>query len=95
MNTALESRNPVLKPFDAPIQYPLPWEFPTDLNQDICFNEIKNTYACQTLNKRECNWILNFLTTGGRSLTRYDEYLKMEEEDTLNKVEDPKIIRRH
>lgn len=56
---------------------------------------MKTTFAYQTLNQKEWNWILNFITTGGQSLTAYDEYSKVVNEDGLYKVVDKKIKRRH
>lgn len=62
---------------------------------DSLFKEIKSTFAYQTLTEKEWNWILDFLITGGKSLTRYDEYSKVIEEDGLYKVKDRRITRRH
>ena len=93
--TALESRDPILKPYDVLIQYLVTLGISDGFKPDLLYQEIKSTFAYQTLNEKEWNWILDFLITGGKSLTRYDEYSKVVEEDGLYKVTDKKIIRRH
>jgi ATP-dependent Lhr-like helicase len=94
-NTALESRDPILKPYDVLIQYLVTLGISDGFKPESLYNEIKSTFAYQTLNEKEWNWILDFLITGGKSLTRYDEYSKVIEEDGLYKVKDKRIIRRH
>lgn len=94
-NTALESRDPILKPYDVLIQYLVTLGISDGFKPDALYKEVKSTFAYQTLNEKEWNWILDFLITGGKSLTRYDEYSKVVEEDGLYKVKDKKIIRRH
>ncbi|MGK7369093.1 MAG: ligase-associated DNA damage response DEXH box helicase, partial [Candidatus Halalkalibacterium sp. M3_1C_030] len=93
--TALESRDPILKPYDVLVQYLVTLGISDGFKPDDLFKEVKSTFAYQTLNDKEWNWILDFLTTGGKSLTRYDEYSKVVEEEGLYKVKDKKIIRRH
>ncbi len=94
-NTALESRDPILKPYDVLIQYLLTLGISDGFEPKSLFQEIKSTFAYQALNEKEWNWILDFLITGGKSLTRYDEYSKVVVEDGLYKVKDNRIIRRH
>ncbi len=93
--TGLESRQPVLKPYDVLIQYLVTLGVSDGFDPDQIFKELKKTFAYQTLYKKEWNWILDFLTTGGESLTRYNEYSKIHKEDGLLKVTDRKIKRRH
>ena len=93
--TGLESRQPVLKPYDVLNQYLVTLGVSDGFDADQIFSELKKTFAYQTLNEKEWNWILNFLTTGGKSLTRYDEYSKMHEENGKLTVTDRKIKRRH
>ena len=93
--TGVESRPPVVKPYDVLIQYLVTLGVSDGFNPDQTFQELKQTFAYQTLNEKEWNWILNFLTTGGESLNRYDEYSKMHEEDGRLTVTNKKIKRRH
>ena len=92
---ALESRDPVLKPYDVLIQYVITLAVSEGFEPHKLFEEVKTTFAYQTLNRKEWNWIMDFVTTGGKSLGSYDEYSKVVEEDGLYKVADNKIKRRH
>jgi len=93
--TALESRDPILKPYDVLIQYLVTLGISDGFEPNTLFQEVKSTFAYQTLNEKEWNWILDFLITGGKSLSRYDEYSKVVMEEGLCKVKDRRIIRRH
>ncbi|MGM0545841.1 MAG: ligase-associated DNA damage response DEXH box helicase [Bacteroidota bacterium] len=92
---ALESREPILKPYDVLIQYLITLAVSDGFDPKNIYEEVKTTFAYQTLTQKEWNWILDFITTGGQSLTAYDEYSKVVEEDGLYKVVDKKIKRRH
>jgi ATP-dependent Lhr-like helicase len=92
---ALESRDPILKPYDVLIQYVITLAVSDGFDPDKLFEEITSTFAYQTLNKKEWQWIMDFVMTGGQSLGSYDEYSKVVEEEGLYKVVDKKIKRRH
>lgn len=92
----MENRDPILKPFDVLIQYLITLAVSEGFMPDSLFDELKHTFAYQTLQPDEWNWILDFIQTGGQSLTRYDEYNKVEvDEDGIWRVFDRKIARRH
>lgn len=92
----IESRDPILKPYDVLIQYLVTLAVSDGFLPEEIYNEVKNTFAYQTISDSEWDWILTFITTGGKSLTRYEEYSKVIiNEDGLYKVEDRKIARRH
>ncbi len=92
----VEDRIPVLKPYDVLIQYLVTLALSEGFNPNQIFDEIKRTFAYQTLQPDEWEWILNFIQSGGQSLSRYDEYNKVEiDEDGVWKVFDRKIARRH
>ncbi|MDR8392114.1 ligase-associated DNA damage response DEXH box helicase [Aliifodinibius sp. S!AR15-10] len=92
---ALESRDPILKPYDVLVQYLVTLGVSDGFQPDLLFNELRTTFAYQALTEKEWNWLLNFLTTGGKSLTRYDKYSKLVAEDGVYRVTDRKIARRH
>lgn len=93
--TEMESRQPILKPIDVLIQYLVTLGVSDGFYPEQIFEEVKNTFAYQTLTEQEWEWILTFITTGGKSLTQYSEYSKVEvDEDGLYKVLDRKIARR-
>ncbi|MEQ9265341.1 MAG: DEAD/DEAH box helicase, partial [Balneolaceae bacterium] len=93
--TEMESRQPILKPIDVLIQYLVTLGVSDGFYPEQIFEEVKNTFAYQTLTELEWEWILTFITTGGKSLTQYSEYSKVEVDgDGLYKVLDRKIARR-
>jgi len=59
------------------------------------FKEIKTTYAFANLSDKEFTQILDFITKGGKTLSAYDEYLKVEVENGLYKVNSRKVAMRH
>ncbi len=92
----MEDRIPVLKPFDVLIQYVVTLAVSEGFRAEEIFNEVKTTFAFQTLQPNEWEQILNFVCTGGSSLSRYDEFSKVEPDgEGLLKVFDRKIARRH
>ncbi|WP_428235088.1 ligase-associated DNA damage response DEXH box helicase [Gracilimonas sp.] len=92
----MESRNPILKPYDVLIQYLVTLAVSDGFYPDEIFTEVKDTFAYQTLSEKEWKDILRFITVGGKSLSRYNEYSKVEiDEDGLYKVTSRKIARRH
>ncbi|MDZ7755613.1 ligase-associated DNA damage response DEXH box helicase [Rhodohalobacter sp.] len=95
-NEMVESRTPILKPFDVLSQYLVTLAVSEGFEPDQIFNEVKQTFAYQTLQDKEWNSILDFIHTGGSSLGRYDDYSKTEiDEDGVWKVFDRRIARRH
>ncbi|WP_421773925.1 ligase-associated DNA damage response DEXH box helicase [Gracilimonas sp.] len=92
----MESRDPILKPYDVLVQYLVTLGVSDGFFPDKIFEEVKKTFAYQSLSQREWKEILQFITVGGRSLSRYNEYSKVEiDEDGLYKVTSRKIARRH
>ncbi|NGP88377.1 ligase-associated DNA damage response DEXH box helicase [Fodinibius halophilus] len=92
---AIEDREPVVKPYDVLTQYLITLAVSDGFSPNTLYEEVTSTFAYQTLNRKEWNWIMNFITTGGQSLTAYDEYSKVVEDDGRYKVTDRKIKRRH
>lgn len=92
----IESRDPILKPLDVLTQYLVTLAVSDGFLASNIFKELKSTYAYQTLTESEWGWLLTFITTGGKSLSRYEEYSKaIIDEDGIYRVEDRKIARRH
>jgi ATP-dependent Lhr-like helicase len=92
----MESRAPIIKPYDVLIQYLVTLAVSDGFYPDKAYNEIKKTFAYQTLSYKEWEAILQFITVGGKSLSQYNEYSKVDiEEDGLYKVNDRKVARRH
>jgi ATP-dependent Lhr-like helicase len=59
------------------------------------FEEVKRTFAYCQLERTEWEWLLRFITTGGKSLAEYDEYQKVVVEDGIYKVTSRKVAMQH
>lgn len=91
-----ESRNPLLKSYDVLIQYMVTLAVGPGFYEHDLFKEIKATNAYRNLSMAEWQWCLEFITTGGNSLSAYDEYAKVEiEADGRFKVNNRRIAMRH
>jgi ATP-dependent Lhr-like helicase len=90
-----ESRDPILLSFDVLIQYLVTLAVSDGFRADEIFNEVKNTYAFADMHRKEFYDLLDFITTGGASLSQYDEYLKVELEDGMYKVHNRRTAMQH
>ncbi|MFD2201105.1 ligase-associated DNA damage response DEXH box helicase [Shivajiella indica] len=60
------------------------------------FQVIKNTYTFEHLSQDDFDWVLSFITEGGKSLGSYEEFSKVEvDESGLFRVKDRKTAMRH
>ncbi|GAB5409486.1 MAG: ligase-associated DNA damage response DEXH box helicase [Balneolaceae bacterium] len=92
----MESKEPILKPMDVLVQYVVTLAVSDGFSPNDIFSELKKTFAYQTLTKKEWDWVLTFITTGGKSLGNYPEYSKVIiDEEGIYKVTDRKIAQRH
>lgn len=62
---------------------------------DEAFDEIRGTYAYRNLSRNHFDQILQFLTTGGRSLSAYPNYHRLKEHNGRYLVHDKKMIHAH
>lgn len=91
----VEDRIPYLRSFDVLVQYLLTLAVSEGFKPDEIFPEIKGTFCFQSISEDEWQWALRFITTGGESLTAYDEYRKVEVENGIYKVDDRRVATRH
>jgi len=92
----IESREPIVMSFDTLIQYLVTLAVGDGFDDEKIFFEIKQTHAFRELLPQEWNWIMQFITTGGDSLTAYNEFSKVSKiTDGLWKVENRQIAMRH
>lgn len=90
-----ESRDPVILAMDVLVQYLVTLAVSTGFRADQLYREVITTYAYADLNRTEFDSLLNFITLGGKALSQYDEFLKVEVEDGLFKVNSRRIAMRH
>jgi ATP-dependent Lhr-like helicase len=90
-----ESRDPMLLTMDVLIQYMVTLAVSDGFRADELFNEVKGTYAFADLTRNEFGQLLEFITTGGKTLAQYDEFLKVEVQEGLYKVNNRRVAMRH
>ncbi|MBB6112759.1 ATP-dependent helicase Lhr and Lhr-like helicase [Mucilaginibacter lappiensis] len=90
-----ESRDPILLTMDVLIQYMVTLAVSDGFRAEELFDEIKTTYAFADLTRNEFGQLLDFITTGGKTLAQYDEFLKVEVENGLYKVNNRRVAMRH
>jgi ATP-dependent Lhr-like helicase len=91
----IESREPVVMSFDVLIQYLVTLAVGDGFDDEQVFFEVKQTHAFRELLPQEWSWVMQFITTGGDSLTAYNEFSKVSKVDGLWKVESRQIALRH
>jgi len=90
-----ESRDPMLLTMDVLIQYMVTLAVSDGFRANELFEEVKTTFAFTDLTRSEFNQLLDFITTGGKTLAQYDEFLKVEIENGLYKVNSRRVAMRH
>ncbi|MBS1500719.1 MAG: DNA ligase-associated DEXH box helicase, partial [Bacteroidetes bacterium] len=90
-----ESRDPMLLSMDVLIQYMVTLAVSDGFRAGELFREVKTTYAFADLTRQEFNELLDFITHGGRVLAQYDEFLKVEVENGLYRVNSRRVALRH
>ncbi|WP_233165891.1 ligase-associated DNA damage response DEXH box helicase [Pedobacter sp. ASV12] len=93
----IESREPVIMVFDTLIQYLVTLAIGDGFDDQTIYEEIKQTNAFKLLLPEEWAWIMQFITSGGDSLSAYQEFKKVvrDEKDGLWKVKSRQIAMRH
>ncbi len=91
----VEDRIPYMRSFDVLVQYLVTLAVSNGFNPNEIFKEVKATFSFQSLSEEEWHWALRFITTGGESLTAYDEYRKVEVIEGMYRVENRRVAMRH
>jgi ATP-dependent Lhr-like helicase len=91
----VEDRIPYVRSFDVLIQYLITLAVSDGFKPDVIWSELKQTFSYQDITEEEFQWVLRFITTGGESLTAYDEYRKVDVEDGIYKVNNRRVALRH
>jgi ATP-dependent Lhr-like helicase len=91
----IESRQPVVMAFDTLIQYLVTLAVGDGFDDQQIYEQVKATHAYRELLDTEWTWIMQFITSGGDSLTAYNEFNKVVKTDGLWKVASRQIAMRH
>jgi ATP-dependent Lhr-like helicase len=90
-----ESRDPILLAMDVLMQYLVTLAVSDGFRPENVFREIKTSYSYAELERQDFNQMLDFITKGGKTLSQYDEFLKVEIENGLYKVNSRKVAMHH
>jgi ATP-dependent Lhr-like helicase len=90
-----ESRDPMLLTMDVLIQFMVTLAVSEGFRAEELYREVKTTFAFADLRRDEFNQLLEFITNGGKTLAQYDEFLKVEVENGLFKVNSRRVAMRH
>ncbi|HZG00236.1 MAG TPA: ligase-associated DNA damage response DEXH box helicase, partial [Chitinophagales bacterium] len=74
----LESRLPFIRSFDVLVQYLVTLAVSDGFFPSMIFEEVKSTFAYNSITTEEWQWVLSFIVTGGASLAAYEDYKKVE-----------------
>ena len=91
----MEEREPYVRSFDVLVQYLVTLAVSDGFYPKEIFEEIKRTFSYESISEEEWQWCLEFITTGGKSLSGYDEFHKVEVDDGLYKVTSRRTAMRH
>ncbi|MEO0733536.1 MAG: ligase-associated DNA damage response DEXH box helicase, partial [Bacteroidota bacterium] len=91
----VEQRVPYIRSFDVLVQYLVTRAVGGGFRPDEVFAEVTQTFCFSSINREEFDWCLNFIVTGGDSLSAYDEYQKVIVEDGVYKVESKRTAMMH
>jgi ATP-dependent helicase Lhr and Lhr-like helicase len=91
----IESRKPLPKPLDVLSQHIVTLAVGGGFRRESVLAEIRSAYSFKNLSEIEFDWVLNFVTKGGRALGAYPEYCKVQEYDDYFIVESDSIRQRH
>ena len=90
-----ESRDPILLAMDVLMQYLVTLAVSDGFRPEDVFREIRTSYSYADIERKDFNQMLDFITKGGKTLSQYDEFLKVEIENGLYKVNSRKVAMHH
>ncbi|NJL75621.1 MAG: ligase-associated DNA damage response DEXH box helicase [Saprospiraceae bacterium] len=92
----IEARLPYLRSFDVLLQFLVTLAVSDGFLSEKILDEVKQTLSYQSISLTEWQWCLSFIKDGGSSLSAYDEYRKVEQDESgTYKVTSKKIAMRH
>ncbi len=93
---SIEARQPLFRCFDVLAQYLVTLAVSDGFSPATLYNEVRSTWCFQDITPEEWDWLLTFITTGGKSLTAYEEFRKaVVDPDGMVRVHDRRIALRH
>ena len=91
----IEPRVPVALALDVLAQHLVSMALGDGFRPEKMYRELKKTHVFQSLTRKQFDWVLNFVSTGGASLKAYPAYRKITIKDGRYQAVDKKIAARH
>lgn len=91
----VEDRIPYIRSFDVLTQYLVTLAVSEGFKGREILEEVRQTFSYQSISDEEWQWCLDFITTGGKSLSGYDEFHKVELDEGVYKVTSRRVAERH
>lgn len=92
----IETRTSPNKPLDVLVQHLVTIALGGGFDSEPLYNEVRSAYAYRDLTMEEWQWALDFVATGGQSLTVYPEYRRvLPDAEGIYRVPDKALARRH
>ncbi len=91
----IESRTPLPKPLDVLSQHLVTLAVGGGFRRESVLAEIRSAYSYRNLTEIEFDWVLTFVTQGGRALGAYPEYRKVQDYEGHFIVDSDSVRQRH
>jgi len=92
----IEARQPLFRCFDVLAQYMVTLAVSDGFRPASLYEEVRTTWCFKDTTPQEWDWLLTFITIGGKSLAAYDEFNKaVLDEDGMVRVHDRRVALRH
>ena len=90
-----EIRKPLEKSMDVLVQYLVTLAVSGGFRPLDILEEVRNTFSFRLMSSEEWLWALDFITTGGNTLTAYDEFSKVYNDNGVYKIINKRAATRH
>lgn len=96
ITSKIEARVPLTMSFDVLVQYLVTLAVSDGFYEDEIYQEVIQTHAFRQISLDQWQWVLEFITTGGKSLKAYEDFRKvMQLDDGKFMVESKRTAMRH
>ena len=94
-NEEIESKQPYLRSFDVLAQYMVTLAVSEGFIPQILLEEVRTTHCYQSITDGEFQWLLTYITEGGKALYAHEEFHKVVVENGVYKVVNRRTAMRH
>jgi ATP-dependent Lhr-like helicase len=82
LTNQIEARKPLKMSLDVLVQYLVTLAVSDGFYEDEIFEEIRNTHAFNSITLDIWQWVLEFITNGGKALKAYEDFQKVEQDES-------------